>query len=65
VEAQHFSHVVLPCHVGSFGLGPSHTAIASAIRLLTVTFAAIAGKSAEQRSEIIAGIHEELGDSAG
>jgi len=61
-EAQRFSRVVLPCHIGSFGLGPSHTAIGSAIRLLSVTYAALAGKSAEQRSEIIAGIRAELGD---
>jgi hypothetical protein len=53
---------VLPCHVSSFGLRPSHTAIGSAIRLLAVTYAAQAGKSAQQRSEIIAGIHEELED---
>jgi hypothetical protein len=46
----------------SFGLGPSHTTIGSAIRLLAVTYAALAGKSAEQRSEIITGIHEEFGD---
>jgi DNA-binding MurR/RpiR family transcriptional regulator len=60
LEAQRFSRVVLPCHVASFGLGPSHTAIGSAIRLLAVTYA---GKSAEQRSEIIASIHEELEDT--
>ena len=60
IEAQRFSRVVLPCHVGSFGLGPSHTAIGSAIRLLAVTYAALAGKSAEQRSAIIAGIRDEL-----
>ena len=65
IEAQRFSRVVLPCHVGSFGLGPSHTAISSAIRLLAVTYAALAGKSAEQRSEIIASIHEDLGDAGG
>ena len=63
LEAQRFSRVVLPCHVASFGLGPSHTAIGSAIRLLAVTYAAEAGKSAEQRSEIIASIHEELEDT--
>ncbi len=63
VEAQRFSRVVLPCHVASFGLGPSHTTIGSAIRLLAVTYAALAGKSAEQRSEIVAAIHEELGDT--
>lgn len=62
LEAQRFSRAVLPCHVASFGLGPSHTAIGSAIRLLAVTYAAAAGKSAEQRSEIIASIHEELED---
>jgi DNA-binding MurR/RpiR family transcriptional regulator len=64
-EAERFSTVFLPCHVASFGLGPSHTAISSAIRLLAVTYAALAGQSAEQRSEIIAAIHEELGDSDG
>ncbi len=63
LEAQRFSRVVLPCHVSSFGLGPSHTAIGSAIRLLAVTYAAVAGKSATQRAEIIASIHEELDDT--
>lgn len=63
LEAQRFSRVVLPCHVSSFGLGPSHTAIGSAIRLLAVTYAAVAGKSALQRTEIIEAIHEELQDT--
>jgi len=63
LEAQRFSRVVLPCHVSSFALGPSHTAIGSAIRLLAVTYAALAGKSAQQRSEIVAGIHDELQDT--
>jgi DNA-binding MurR/RpiR family transcriptional regulator len=61
LEAQRFSKVVLPCHVSSFGLGPSHTAMGSVIRLLAVTYTAHAGKSALQRHEIIAGIQEELG----
>ena len=65
LEAQRFSRVVLPCHVSSFGLGPSHTAISSAIRLLAVTFAAVAGKSASQRIDIISAIHEELDDTDG
>ncbi|WP_127144958.1 MurR/RpiR family transcriptional regulator [Pelagibacterium montanilacus] len=59
-EAQRFSQVVLPCHVSSFGLGPSHTAMASAVRLLAVAFAAVAGKSALQREDIITGIADEL-----
>lgn len=62
VQAQRFSRVVLPCHVSSFGLGPSHTSIASAMRLLALAFAAHAGQSAQQRSDIIADIHEELDD---
>jgi DNA-binding MurR/RpiR family transcriptional regulator len=63
LEAQRFSRAVLPCHVSSFGLGPSHTAVSSAIRLLAVTFAAVAGPSAMQRNDIIDGIHEELQDT--
>lgn len=62
LEAQRYSHVVLPCHVASFALGPSHTAVLSTVRLLALTYAAHAGRSAQQRAEIIAAIHEELGD---
>lgn len=62
LEAQRYSKVVLPCQVASFALGPSHTAVSSAIRLLALTFAAQAGSSAQQRAEIVASIHEELGD---
>jgi DNA-binding MurR/RpiR family transcriptional regulator len=60
--AQRFSRVVLPCHVSSFGLGPSHTSIASAMRLIAIAYAAHAGDTAQQRSDIIADIHEELDD---
>lgn len=62
LEAQRYSDVVLPCHVTSFALGPSHTTVLSTIRLLALTFAAHAGRSAQQRAEIISAIHEELGD---
>lgn len=62
LEAQRYSKVVLPCHVASFGLGASHTAVSSAIRLLALTYAAHAGKSAQQRADIVASIHDELGD---
>ena len=64
LEAQRYSSVVLPCHVASFALGPSHTSVMSAVRLLALTFAAQVGKSAQQRAEIIAGIEEELTDGA-
>ena len=63
-EASRFSRVVLPCHVTTYGLGPSHTTVASALRLVTIAYAAHAGKSAEQRADIVTGIHEELDDLA-
>ncbi|MBN9254167.1 MULTISPECIES: MurR/RpiR family transcriptional regulator [unclassified Mesorhizobium] len=63
LQAQRYSAVVLPCHVSSFGLGPSHTSVASALRLLSIAFAAYAGDTALQRLEIISGIHEELDDT--
>ena len=62
LESQRYSNVVLPCHVASFGLGASHTAVSSAIRLLALTYAAQAGKSAQQRADIVTSIHDELGD---
>jgi hypothetical protein len=43
-------------------LGASYTAVSSAIRLLALTYASLAGKSAQQRLEIVAGIHDELDD---
>lgn len=62
LELQRHSKVVLPCHAASFALGPSHTAVASVLRLLCLTVASIGGQGAEQRAEIVAAIHEELGD---
>ena len=62
LDMQKVSKVVLPCHVSSFALGPSHTAVGSAIRLLALTYAAHAGKSALQRVEIVDSIHDELTD---
>jgi DNA-binding MurR/RpiR family transcriptional regulator len=63
VWAQKYSRVVLPCHVASHGLGPSYTSIASVIRLLAVAFAERAGEPASERLDMIAEIHEELGDT--
>jgi DNA-binding MurR/RpiR family transcriptional regulator len=63
LPAQRYSSVVLPCHVTSYGLGPSHTAIASVLRLLAVVYATRVGEPATQRADIIADIHEELDDT--
>ena len=61
--AQKYASVVLPCHVASHGVGPSYTAMASAVRLLSVAFAERAGERAAERLELIAEIHEELDDT--
>lgn len=61
--AQKYAGVVLPCHVASHGLGPSYTAMASAVRLLAVAFAERAGERATERLDLIAEIHEELDDT--
>jgi DNA-binding MurR/RpiR family transcriptional regulator len=63
LSAQRYSKIVIPCHVTSYGLGPSHTSIASTLRLLAIAFATRAGESATQRADIIADIHEELDDT--
>ena len=61
--AQKYASVSLPCHVASQGLGPSYTAMASAVRLLAVAFAERAGERAAERLDLIAEIHEELDDT--
>lgn len=61
--AQKYASAVLPCHVASHGLGPSYTAMASALRLLAVAFAERGGERAAERLELIAEIHEELDDT--
>ena len=61
--AQRYASVTLSCHVASHGLGPSYTAMASAVRLLAVAYAERAGERAAERLDLIAEIHEELGDT--
>lgn len=63
VWAQRYASVVLPCHVASHALGPSYTAIASAMRLLAMSLAERVGLRAAERLELIAEIHEELDDT--
>lgn len=63
VWAQKYARLVLPCHVASERIGPSYTSIASAIRLLAVSYAERAGENAIERLEMISEIHEELDDT--
>lgn len=61
-RAERFSQVVLPCHVTTLGLGPSHTTMASVMRLLAVAYAEYSGEASIKRTDIVTDIHEELDD---
>ncbi len=50
----------LVCHAAGYGVGPSHTAAISMIRMLAIATREALGASAERRSELIAEIREEL-----
>ncbi|WP_445679508.1 MurR/RpiR family transcriptional regulator [Radicibacter daui] len=54
--------IVLPCHLGPARQSPSLTAIVSVLQLLIDRVEAQLGRNAVRRSELIAQIHEELGD---
>lgn len=60
--AQRLSQIVLVCHTESHTIGPSGTALASMVRLLAAAFTARTGAPATERANVIADIHEELGD---
>lgn len=70
VIADHFSikylkryaDLIIPCYVASPALGSSHIAIVSTLRLITLAYVDIAKNTAEQRSQIIGDINEELDD---
>jgi DNA-binding MurR/RpiR family transcriptional regulator len=62
LAAQRFSRVVIPCHVASQGLGPSHTSLVSALRLIALALEVRSGAPATRRADLIAEIHEELED---
>jgi DNA-binding MurR/RpiR family transcriptional regulator len=50
----------LVCHAGGYGVGPSHTAAISMVRMLAIATRETLGSSADRRSELIAEIREEL-----
>jgi len=59
-QAQRVSDMVLPCHVASYGLIPTHATLASLLRLIAVELAGQGREAAIQRAEIIEAINEEL-----
>jgi hypothetical protein len=58
--AQRFSRLVIGCHVATFGRLPSHTTLASMIRMLSIAFIGQTGTAAEQRLAVIDEINEEI-----
>lgn len=59
-RAQRFSKLVIGCHVASYGLLPSHTALTSMVRLLAVAYLGQSGEPALQRLSVIEQINEEI-----
>jgi DNA-binding MurR/RpiR family transcriptional regulator len=60
VRAQRFSRLVIGSHVASYGALPTHTTLASLIRLLAVAFIGQAGDAALQRLSVIDEINQEI-----
>lgn len=59
-QASRFSDIVLPCHVSSYGLVPTHATLVSMLRLLAVGFASENPDLVKRRAETLETIAEEL-----
>lgn len=59
-QAERFSEAVLPCHVSSYGLLPTHATMLSLLRLLGIAYIGENVEAVEQRMEILDAIEEEL-----
>lgn len=59
-SAKRFSKLVIGCHVATYGAIPSHTTLASLIRLLAIAYIGQAGETAVDRMALIGEINEEI-----
>lgn len=59
-QAERFSDIVLPCHVSSYALLPTHATMLSVLRLIAVAFLARAPDAVGRRLETLEAIEEEL-----
>ena len=59
-QAARYSDVVLPCHVSSYGLVPTHATMLSMLRLLAVSFVGDNPDQVKRRAETLDAISEEL-----
>lgn len=59
-QAARFSEIVLPCHVASYGMLPTHSTMLSVLRLIAVAYLGQNPKAVNQRIATLAAIDEEL-----
>ena len=59
-QAERFSEVVLPCHVASYGMLPTHATMLSILRLIAVTYLGRNPDAVTQRISTLAAIDEEF-----
>ncbi|MFD2174824.1 MurR/RpiR family transcriptional regulator [Rhodobacter lacus] len=59
-QAQRHSDIVLPCHIASYGLLPTHATMLSVLRLIAVAYASQNADSVSQRLATLEAINEEL-----
>ncbi|MCB1376968.1 MAG: MurR/RpiR family transcriptional regulator [Alphaproteobacteria bacterium] len=59
-QAQRFSDFVLPCHIASYGVLPTHATMISMLRLLALSFVGQNAEAVSQRIATLSEINEEL-----
>jgi len=59
-QAERFSEVVLPCHVASYGILPTHATMLSILRLIAVAYLGRNAEAVSQRIATLSAIDEEL-----
>ncbi|MCR9149065.1 MAG: MurR/RpiR family transcriptional regulator [Rhodobacteraceae bacterium] len=59
-QADRFSEVVLPCHVASYGILPTHATMLSVLRLIAVAYLGRNAEAVSQRIATLSAIEEEL-----
>lgn len=59
-QAERFSQVVLPCHVTSYTMLPTHATMLSVLRLIAVAYLGRNPEAVDQRISTLAAIDEEL-----
>lgn len=59
-RAQRYSDFVLPCHVASYGILPTHATMISMLRLLALSYLAKNPEAVNQRIATLGAINEEL-----